>query len=836
MFFGFRWLLVFAWMVGLSGWSRSQETELGLGFRSIARAQQSRVRPGGVLIMKATATNTGAEPATGTLVLTIDGVASQRSARRVTVGAESYETVDIYAQLPKSIAGKKSIDVTVTMYVDEGGRQVVLDRGGQPAEHTLTLSVDRMPSLAALVMEPEAPPQPSWHWPLVPPFASYELSVASRIQAGNTRQTANFDTRRMPICASDWDVIDTMIVSESGAMNDAAFVDSLKTFVSKGGRAWFMLDRINDEGLQPLLGHGQTCTTVDEVELNEFTVELIGGTAQFSKADRTVKSDRSLSMKRVLQTGGRVTHEVNGWPAAIWMQLGYGEILITTLDCEAWITANTEHRREILKQSPFKVRVWGNQLALEINAERQPMPLSETTDYVIKHIGNPVVPRSWVAVSLVSFCLVLGALGGWRFLVGDLGLFGILAPLAGAIASAGLLIASSYIRREIPESVPGLQLVHVAEDGSVLFVREQAAVYLEGESSMSLECDVDGRAVVDEQVTAGVRTFETTGFQDWRLSNDAWPPGLWRYQSEFVLPADNFVAQATLNENGVELTLPETPEPLEDFVLGYVLGDPMLCTRESGRLFADGKLNADGNRWITGAIISDEQQRRLEVYREFFNPALRVGRRGGVLYGWTRLWPGGPKWSRDLPRQGSALVAIPVQLATPRPGTELFVPHGLIQLRRNPNELGQTFAFNDETGRWAQELTMKTNARLQFVLPSQIVPFTAKSFEIQLDIRAPKRDVRLVGNASGQTPVEIVRLESPSIPWTGTITDPAILADASDGILDIQLEISDRMDIENQEQQSNVVAWQVDRLHLSVRGAVSSERTGETTAANPGRQ
>ncbi len=810
----------------------AQQPERGLWLRSVARATQCRVQPGGVLILNATAINSGTERAQGTLVVSLDGVPHQQSARRVSVGPQAAETVDIYTALPSSIAGQERLNIKVTMFVEENGRQVILSRGGQPAEQTLTLAVDRLPTLAALVMDPEPPARPSWYWPPPAPQSSYELAVASRISAGNTRQTANFDVRALPINVADWDVMDTIIVSEPSVMGNSAFLESLRLFLSQGGRAWFMADRIPVDSLRPLLAADQSCIEVDEVELNELTVKLVGATLPVTDQELILESDRPYRMKRVLQSGGRVTHMVDDWPVAIWMPIGSGEMLITTLDSAAWLEPNLESTGDVLRHSSYLTRSWAGQLATNINVQRLPQPLQQDVDYPLEQIGNPVVPRPWVAVALSAFCIVLALLGAWRTWVGEMSLLGLLAPFTAVAVSGALLFASSYVRRDIPESLSRLQLVHVAEDGGVASIREQAAVYLEDAREMSLESPVDGRAVVDEQVTSGVRRLEITDFQQWKLVNSDWPPGLWRYRTHFAQPTDQLVAYARLTEQDIEIELPTLPADdsgkplqLEDMVLRYVVGDPLLCSAGTDSATGHSRLQASGERWITDTLMTDEQRRRSLIYQQFFSETGQLQRRGRVLCGWTDLWTSGPSWSRELAQRGAALVELPIRLVRPPAGREVFVPHGLVRQRRDPSQVNQTFAFNDESGRWARELTMATEAHLQFDLPQQLLPFQVSEVEVELDIKAPKRNVRLLCHLPSGPPFEIVQLENPSIPWQAKLDDPQLLAAASTGKLNVELRVSERTDVADQRQQTNVIAWEVDRLHFSFRGQTPEPAT-----------
>ncbi len=98
------------------------------------------------------------------------------------------------------------------------------------------------------------------------------------------------------------------------------------------GSYWITSTRIWQARFFPRIS---SLKTVETVQLNRFTVETFA--QNFSVEDRSVERPESVTMKRVIQHGGKVTHEVDGWPAAIWMKVGRGELLLTTLSSSAWL-------------------------------------------------------------------------------------------------------------------------------------------------------------------------------------------------------------------------------------------------------------------------------------------------------------------------------------------------------------------------------------------------------------------------------------------------------------------------------------------------------------------
>ena len=101
-------------------------------------------------------------------------------------------------------------------------------------------------------------------------------------------------------------------------------------------------------------------------------------------------------------------------------------------------------------------------------------------------------------------------------------------------------------------------------------------------------------------------------------------------------------------------------------------------------------------------------------------------------------------------------------------------------------------------------------------MPPEVVPFSASSINIDWDIEAPKRIAKIVWSVN-DSPVKLVELNNPSIPWSGIIVDPRVLQDLTDGRLDLRIEITNEPGMNNQSQNS-YVSWRIKHLRISVSG------------------
>jgi hypothetical protein len=792
--------------------SVTSETKPSFSLDSVGVSPQTCVIPGGFMVVSVVVTNTGNSVATGVLVGHVVGHEGEEDRRRVVVGPNDAQRVEMSLRVPASLP-EGMVEAVVSLNVLEGGREVMMVREGQRITKSLTLPKQKDSLVTALTMSREPSGKVYWRWEPIKLYSTYELAIATRIEAELSRQCLAFESVPFPLNASDWKGVDTLIVSDAVSLNDAATLGVLQKFLQSGGHVWVMLDSIDTAAIQNLLGEDQQCNTVSEVELNRFVVDVVG--QSIPEKDRTVELEVPVPMKQVVQHGGLVTHSVNGWPAAIWMPVGRGELLITTLGSAGWIQPRgLQPSNDPLFQSAFELRVWAKSFVDQIQVNRLKPPLNTSNAaYPIERIGNPVVPRTLVASVLGAFCVLLLGFGAWRWYAGELAWIGYAAPALAIVASIPLIAVAVFQRKDIPAMVSVLQLAQF-ESPTGGSLHESAAVFTSDSRSMELVGKGDGMASPSESIESGVRTLTTDDFQQWRLSNVAWPAGTWRYATETSTPNAKFIARGELDKDGLKLELPAgLPSPLKDSVLHFTVGAPSVGKHLSDhRIQVDGTIPAEGERWTLDSIVSDEQRRRAMIYQKLMEDESRVHLAPRTLCGWTDLWSDGPQWNSTLERRGTALNTIPVHLATPELGTQVFVPHPLIEIKQASKQRGSS-VFMEATGRWIPQSSLAAESDLAFALPPEVVPLEVSSIQVDWDIQAPNRQVRLLCiDESNAKPIEVVSLKSPSIPWKGVITDPVILKDFQDGRMVLRVEVSNVKDSEHE------LSWHVSHLRVSVSG------------------
>src|SRR5262249_41644750 len=119
---------------------------------------------------------------------------------------------------------------------------------------------------------------------------------------------------------------------------------------------------------------------------------------------------------------------------------------------------------------------------------------------------------------------------------------------------------------------------------------------------------------------------------------------------------------------------------LEDAILSTPSGRNL-----SVRLQSDGAFSARTQdvlplgQYLAGALLSDQQQRRQDLYREFLKrPATGRGETRPMLLAWGKAIDMRFSLASDARTAGSALLVVPLRLVCPAPGSSITVPGSLV--------------------------------------------------------------------------------------------------------------------------------------------------------------
>lgn len=802
----------------------SQERKLseGLELVSVAAGPNTGLRPGTLYFVRAKMFNNGPSEKVAMLVCKFSEYPAEETSYEVRLAAGESQTYELPLLVPKKL--ERALHIQLTVLGLENGREVVLEKDGVPIISTLTAELATESIVTAMALDPVPASKPYWLWPNDDLHESSEMAIGAKIAAGLTRRMVRVEDEGLPDELA-WDLVDCFVVADERILANAANQNMLKRWLLRGGRLWVMLDRLPSNCIAPLLETDQSIATIEEAVILNGIVDTFSFLAKPEK-ERLISSDIPLRMKRVIQSGGTVTHQLESWPLAVWFPVGRGVILATTLSPRAWITP-----RFILPDTPeekrtaYELSPWAFELGPQFFQARSDSRLTNSlkdSDYPLRQIGNPVVSKTIVSWALGSFVVALCGLGIYQMRIGGAVRLGWMAPLISVLGCIPLVFASLWIRSEIPETWGQLQIIDVSSDGSNAVIRGASAMYLTDTTNMHLSSNLESRVEPISKQDVGVRRWEWKDLQQWSWRNDNWPAGLWRANDQVSQATKELIVKGSFDENGLIL---ETPiglsSPLQDPLVSFSQGSQLLCRAKGERLWvADSSQVAAGERWISGTLISDEQMRRAEIYRSMFESnVVTEARTKRVLYGFTDLWQGGPTWDRQLVRRGTALVSLPIRLQRPIAGSKIHIPYSLMTAEALHEKTRLTTAFNQKTGRWKQDATIGTVAQVRYHLPPEVLPLQASSIAIEVMANAPQRRLVLSKVNDGKVS-EIANIESPSIPWSKTLTATKDMPDPNLGFIDLQIEVTSRLGANAEFEQ--VVNWGIEYVRVHVNGIVLS--------------
>lgn len=823
-------LAIFCWLVAfLTVHSRvlAQSSSAELQFERLGISVNGVCRPGAVLSLTAYVNNRGEQPVEAIVVGKLAGQPDQQFEVRYTFPQKQIRQVPLRIPIPLEWKDKTHVEVDAFLIGVIDGREVILDEGGVPLKESLRIPVNKEPTVAFINIARGEMPYPWWYWPSRAPSFDYEVIISGKVAAGSTRATLGQYGRPHHSALTDWQAVDVSVIAQEQPLRNANTVDSLRRFVHSGGSVWIMMDRIPDHLIRPLLAPGQSYESIDRTQLTKFTVESPDDSLRsLSESDRTVKSVRPVDFVRAVVSGGKVTHSIDGWPAGVMYKQGDGQIWITTLGANGWIRPRTTLQNNPITSSSFEPLVWNSVITSKLFS---PKPVRDEfrsgsndhrsdvgRQFAQTLIGNPVAPRAPVALTLIAFVATLISVTAWFGWNGQWQRLAIAVPALGGVVALGMVGSSIRLRRDISEMSAALNIARTTADGNSSMVKQQGVVNLSRNREMMLNSPLVGSSAVDNALVAsGVKRFESNGFDSWTLRNADWPTGLWSYQAEYLEHHSTAVLKGEFDAEGLSVSIPKELSALEDAVLSFRPGQPVLAKRDGNRWKFDGSQIAGRNRWTTTTMLSSEQLRRQQVLNKILSPKDNAQGWSASLLGWSNNLSFG-NWSTGLEHQQSTLQILPVALKPPAIGTTILIPSGVMGMDYDQRDSSRSSAYNVATGSWIDKSTQAAKISLKFSLPECVLPFKAQLIELQLDMNAPNRTVKLT-NTGGTERKILAQLEGPSIPWSKRLTADELSIDA-EGNFYLQIEVSQPNGSAAGEIDETASSWNVNSLHASCTG------------------
>jgi hypothetical protein len=623
----------------------------------------------------------------------------------------------------------------------------------------------------------------------------------------------------LPPTAETFAGVDHVVVAGNRLAGDPAGRWALRQWVEQGGRLWVMLDQVDPDAIAPLLGDAVPFQVVDRIGLT--SVRLYRGGTEPGGAGRPF--DRPVDLVRVIPAEtDRVLVSVNGWPAAFARTVGRGRVLFTTLGAAAWKPdpalpaptpgAKKDNRlpadRRFGSASGSEAAAVA-ELASELNPRGQadPLPVDDLRPLLTEQIGYTVVGRDTAAAILGAFLLAVLALGvalrrsrrperiGWLAAATAVGAAGVFVLLAAASRRAVPPTAATAAIAEVSPAtgeaaVRGLFAVYQPESGPVPLAASHGEL---------LDLDAEG---LDGQTLRRIQTDTDT----WHLEDLSLPAGMRTGRFQAHTRSGRVSAVARFGPEGLEGRLAAGPfgNPADGLVYTPTR-TPLAVRFGPDRAFAAGTADSlPAGTFLAGAVLSDRQQRRQAVYRQFLSGPLPSHLEGeNLLLAWTEP-EAAPFTSRPEARVvGTVLLVVPLTLERTAPGTRVTIPPAFVAVRRADEARGQP----------TLESSYPAEMLLRFQVPESVRPLAVERATLHLQVRAVGRRVSVAGLADGR-PVPLWEAESPSAPVSVEVTDGPLLRTDDQGGLHLKLTIT------NAGTSPPDTPWRIESLGLEVVGRV----------------
>jgi hypothetical protein len=514
----------------------------------------------------------------------------------------------------------------------------------------------------------------------------------------------------------------------------------------------------------------------------------------------------------LLPAGEEVRHAVNGWPVWFTREVGRGKVVFTTLGPRAWLPP-LRPRDRFPAAGP-------REFLVTMAAELQPAP--EKDAFPTKAIRQALADEvGYAVVGGPTVGLVFGA-----FLLGTLGLglvlrrtrhpelLGWLAPAVALGTAAAFLALGRASHHAVPPTVAVAQVVNAVAGEDEAAVHGLLAAYRPGSGPADIGATRGGTFDLDMTGVEGkARERVVTDVDAWHWDNLSLPVGIRFAPFHCTVPTKApLTAVARFGPDGLEGKLVSGPFRNPGDALLVTPGRRNLAVRLGpGNFFTAGEGDVlPAGQFLSDAVLSDRQQQRQGLYREFLRrPGAEALKGRTALLAWADPVDLHFRLAPDADLVGAALLVLPLELERAAPGTRVTIPGPLLACRRvvGGRETQVPAGSSD-----------RLDADLRFQLPAAALPLKVEGARFVAKISAPARQVTVSGVADGK-PVELLRVDSPLDPIRVQLAERLLHLDERGGLhVRLALGESGRQPEPGKAGLRGVERWTIEYLELEVHG------------------
>jgi hypothetical protein len=662
--------------------------------------------------------------------------------------------------------------------------------------------------------------------PAVDAGAAYNLIVACRRDQNHSRRATNLAEHLFAPDEFSLQPFNQIVISCDRALGDPAGLAAVRRWVYGGGRLWVMLNQVDPQVLEAIVGDGFACHVVDRVGLTNVQIDPTSRNSGSGAAE--VEYEQPIDFLRVVVDDREVdvAYTVNGWPAAFTKRYGRGLVVVTTLAPRAWYRLMTPEevvaQRQAyaranrgpvtdLQDSLFAVLPPMHVLAsaMEQQTEHKTNDFEQTlASFATEYIGYAIPSRGLIGGLLTGFgCLVLAG-GSWLWRRQALEHLGWVGPGLGVCTAIALVAVGVRNRYQLePSVVAAVQVIEAlpgADDANVtgglaFFTRESTDWKIQTHSGGRLTPEMSGL-----EGTTRRMVWNDLGDWTWEHLQLDTPQRTARYRQSLTPPA-RFEARGTFASSGVTGRLSGgNPARLSEVVLATRDGRIGVDVRADGTFVAAADRVFSSDQYVEAGFLGDEQDRRRRAYSEVLRKIIGEDWSGPpLLMGWTDEPRAGFEFDEGRQRLGASLVVVPVTLDRPAAGTDITIPLPLLPFRivNLPFGDGKTPSspvWSALRREWQERRELST-FWMKFQIPPALLPVDVVGGRLTVQVTGPVTQMELfglstdaAGNPTGTSPpVSIERWNNPVGSHAFELADRSLLHLAAGGGLLLGLTAGD---------------------------------------------
>lgn len=661
-----------------------------------------------------------------------------------------------------------------------------------------------------------------------PPSDAIELLAACRVQNSLSNRLVQFQDDFLPAEVSDLAVLEHLVIADNRLIEDFAATTAVRQWMHEGGHVWVMLDRVDPIVLERLMGDEFTGYVVDRIGLTTVKVDQIPSLSDAEIVPgKPVEFDDPVPFVRLVVSGFRVTHTIDGWPASMTRPCGEGKLIITTLGPRGWMQPRPEEEQRKgppqLQSNFIPTDPMGNVINDFFTLPLPPLlPAAAIEPQVQDYIGYNILPWSMIVGTLMGFSVCVVGAGSFLMRFGRLEHLGWVGVALSLLVSLFLIYQGRSNRHAIPAILSTVQLVQSMPGTDDIRSTGLISVYHPEGSEFPITATHGGELEPDMSgLEALTRRMITTDLGVYHWDNVHQAAGSLRPVSfkQSDTEIKRLHARATFDATGITGTYSGSIPPGNDAILASKFGRLAASMQSDGTFRAQSDDVMKKGQFLAAGLLTDEQNRRQRTLIQLLdNPQFTSYPDYPQLMFWSQPVDFGFQFGENLAHRGAALVAVPLVFERPTNGTEFVIPSPLLPYynRSNPDGSLPSALWNPSRKEWQERSDAAVNW-FSFQIPQELLPLSAQKARLDFQVSGPIGRIEILGLKDGS----IASLSTQADPVgtaTFDLTDPEALSINAEGHLSLGMKagIAKSPDDANQNSSSKTNYWRIESMALQL--------------------